>query len=433
MSLHTPKVGLASASEAWYRYYAGYSARFVEDCLDYLALPKGSVIVDPWNGSGTTTFVAARRGYSSVGLDANPALLVVAKARLLGLEVAPSVMPLIHEMVDRALTVHWEGPTQGDPLARWLTPSAVVAIRSLEQAIQHLLVESNTYRLMGDPERIEALSSLACFYYVCLFKTVREAVKRFGTTNPTWVKTPASLARRVRPQSHALHAGFKDNAERLSENLGGTAQTAMAGGDEPSLDLQIGVSECLPVEDGAAGAVLTSPPYCTRIDYVMATLPELAVLGYGDEPVRALRDAMLGTPTIISSIRPPEEWGNVTSKFLRAVKRHSSQASATYYYRCFTQYFNGLSASLVEIARVLKPGATAALVVQDSYYKDLHLDLAAMVDEMGEARGLVLKDRVDFPVRSTKAAVNPRARRYRTHFEATESVIFLRKDERLAS
>lgn len=60
--LSSPKVGLAKASRGWYRYYAGYSTGFVRDTLRSLPLPENSLILDPWNGSGTTTYVAAQTG-----------------------------------------------------------------------------------------------------------------------------------------------------------------------------------------------------------------------------------------------------------------------------------------------------------------------------------------------------------------------------------
>ena len=47
-----------------------------------------------------------------------------------------------------------------------------------------------------------------------------------------------------------------------------------------------------------ADLILGSPPYCTRIDYVISTLPELAVLGYCNEDLAVLRASMLGTPTM---------------------------------------------------------------------------------------------------------------------------------------
>jgi hypothetical protein len=64
--------------------------------------------------------------------------------------------------------------------------------------------------------------------------------------------------------------------------------------------------------------------------------------------------------------------------------------------------------------------------VQDSYYKDVHIDLATIVAEMASEVGWVHDETIDYPVARTKAALHPGVRRYRKSFEATESLIVLR-------
>jgi DNA modification methylase len=425
--LSSPKVGLGKASRGWYPYYAGYSTAFVRDALSALSLQPGSVVLDPWNGSGTTTYVAAEAGLSSVGYDANPALVVVAKARLLGLEVAPSVEPLADEIVARASAEAWAGDCRGDPLAQWFIPDAVRSIRSLGLAIQHLLVQSGNANdgPATNAKPWEGMSSLAAFFYVCLFTAVRSRVTQFESTNPTWIKIPA-IRRRVRPSLSVVEEAFRDAVETLSERLESSDAGSSGGAGHPLPSLGVGCSEHLDMDDESVDAVLASPPYCTRIDYVRATLPELAVLGVGTTEVRALREAMLGTPTIQQEKEADETaWGPTASAFLRGVKEHSSRASSTYYFRTFAQYFDGLHSSMKEIARVLREGGTTTLVVQDSYYKELRVDLAEVVTEMGCSEGLRPESRTNFEVRRTKAAVNPGARSYRDVFSATESAITL--------
>src|SRR5690625_7356069 len=51
------------------------------DLLDYFSLDFDSIILDPWNGSGTTTEISSGLGYDSVGFDLNPVMLIVARAR----------------------------------------------------------------------------------------------------------------------------------------------------------------------------------------------------------------------------------------------------------------------------------------------------------------------------------------------------------------
>src|SRR5207244_1397194 len=100
-TVRSPKL-TSARSRGWYRYYAGYSPEFVEDALASLDLEDGATILDPWNGSGTTTAVAHERGYSALGYDANPALVLAARARLVGADVAESLHPLAQDILDHA-------------------------------------------------------------------------------------------------------------------------------------------------------------------------------------------------------------------------------------------------------------------------------------------------------------------------------------------
>ncbi|MBC1345222.1 site-specific DNA-methyltransferase, partial [Listeria welshimeri] len=59
-------------SSLLYKYYAGFSDQFVLDTLSYSDLHEMTVL-DPWNGSGTTSRIASQLGARKiVGLDINP-------------------------------------------------------------------------------------------------------------------------------------------------------------------------------------------------------------------------------------------------------------------------------------------------------------------------------------------------------------------------
>ena len=171
-----------------------------------------------------------------------------------------------------------------------------------------------------------------------------------------------------------------------------------------------------------------SPPYCTRIDYAIATLPELSILGCSDKrDLKKLRDTMIGTPTMRSEFsKTSADWGRTCLRFLKNVKSHSSKASDTYYSTYFVQYFASLWNSLSELDRVLRPGAPCALVVQDSYYKEVHNNLPRIVSEMARSHGWELQDRMNFKIVSTKASMHEKSRRYRSDFKATESLLLFR-------
>ncbi|MEW6536911.1 MAG: DNA methyltransferase [Candidatus Auribacterota bacterium] len=194
--------------------------------------------------------------------------------------------------------------------------------------------------------------------------------------------------------------------------------------------VEVASSESLPNDDNSVHFVLSSPPYCTRIDYAVATFPELAILGYSlESDFPQLRRVLIGTSTVSRSVCSPlSEWGSCCNNFLQAVGSHKSKASKTYYYKNHVQYFDSIYKSLSEIQRVLAPKGCCVLVIQDSYYKDVYNNLPQVIVEMGESLNLYLNDRYDFSFERSMARINPNTRIYRKGYGSTESVLcFVKK------
>lgn len=410
-----PKVGATSDPvDVWYRYYAGYSASFVEDAIEVLPA-EPQLILDPWNGTGTTTVVAASRSIRAVGYDVNPALVIVARARLLGAGVWASLDPLSHDVVGHATPAELDS----DPLRFWFKPQTAAVIRGLQQSVHRLLVDSgNASKPVYD--HASSMSTLAAFYYTVLFRTVRVLIAPTAGTNPTWWRRIAE-GDRLDIDDSVIKAQFHASAKELGAGL--HRDNYIGGVDVQAM---LGNSRALGLGDDSVDGAITSPPYCTRIDYGVATRPELAVLGASEGDMRSLRDLMVGTPTMTGEHGDRELWGQTAATFLAGVAAHTSKASGGYYTNYFLQYYAGMWSSIGELRRVLKPDAPAILVVQDNYYKDLHNDTPKILAEMATAHGFEHAERHDFPVVRNRASMNPRTRQYRTKATAVESVLVLR-------
>jgi len=63
------------------------------------------------------------------------------------------------------------------------------------------------------------------------------------------------------------------------------------------------------------------------------------------------------------------------------------------------------------------------IVVQDSFYKDVHNDLPHIISEMGENLGWSLVQCFEYPIPQTVAGINNGSRKYRHQFGATESTL----------
>ncbi len=421
--LPSPKRDSASMAgrSGWYPYYAGFSTKFAEAVLDCFPNCRNGTVLDPWNGSGTTTAVTAGRGSDGYGYDLNPVMMIVARARLLNKRERPSLMPLAKSFVKSQVDLQCN---LDDPLLLWFTPEAVNQLRGLEFAAQQLLLGYESWKPMEAHVQSLPFSDLVAFFYVALFRTVRSLLDRFQSSNPTWTKSPDSLFKRLRSSKQTVIEQFLGQI-RIMEN----ALDADMLEKDAKVTIGLAASQNLPLKTNSVDLVISSPPYCTRIDYAAATHPELAILGVSTNRFDELRRNLLGTPTV-PKVAPEfvGNWGESCGKFLEQVRKHRSKASAGYYFKSHLQYFAGAYSSMNELARCLKTKGKACLIVQDSYYKDVHNDLPQIFCEMAMNLGMHLDARRDFNSNRNMGRVNQAARHYRSAITATESVLFFEKN-----
>ena len=269
---------------------------------------------------------------------------------------------------------------------------------------------------------VDTLSPSVCLFYTALFGAIRSLLRRFRASNPMWLKDPPTYRHRLGTSWGKLEALFRQEFSFLQERLtldSATHEAAMA-------KLHAGSATSLPFPDDHFGGVLTSPPYATRIDYVMGTLPELAVLGADREFLAALRQAITGTPVVAG--RPDGQRGSdILSEYGRsvreAVEQHPSKGSKHYYVPWIHNYMLGVQQGLSETVRTVRPGGRICVVVQDSRYKALHVDTQRIVIETLASFGKALVAREDFPAPTVRSRMNPRASQHLKDRKHTESLL----------
>lgn len=408
---------------AWYPYYAGFSLDFAKQLIGSARLRSGALVLDPWNGSGTTTDAANGLGYEAYGVDLNPVMVIAAKGRMLSNGDVPSILPLMLDIISKAKSYNRSMRLEEDPLSAWFTPRGVLGIRNIEKGIRKLLIDEAPALNLPDLSRISAMSDIAAFFYVAMFRTLRVLLQRFYSSNPTWVKLPKEYRQKLRPSFESVINAFRQEVCEMLDSINGEEVAELSS--KRKLNICLGSSDSLPVIKGSVDFILSSPPYCTRIDYAVATMPELALLGFGSKGnLRQLREKLIGSTTVPPVIpQQNKRWGTTCITFLEALRHHESKASESYYYKNHLQYFESIFQSLVEIKSKLTDDGRCILVVQDSFYKNLHNQLPRMFGEMGGAVGLTLMRQENFNSKRTLAGINPGTRRYRRNFHATESVL----------
>lgn len=403
----------------WYNYYAGYSDSFIIKYLKkYSRGFSNPLILDPWAGSGTTNVVANYLGYKNIGIDINPVMIVVSKAKYY------DCLSLDCEELSRVLSAeklsYYNYTISKDYLVHWFDDDTVAMIRSFEALMQDALLSFKNRCSLNDIN-ISEINNKTAFFYLLLFNTIKKFSKDLTKSNPTWVRT-----KNIKDKISIDAKRFVEEYIRCAFE---TKKHYIAMTNVSSFILSNSVE--LPLKNDCIDIVLTSPPYCTRIDYAISTILELSVMGYSEDDITNLRKLMIGTPKILSdgdqhdiaSIFPPK-----TKYVLNRIKAHKSKAAKSYYYKTYYQYFLGMNKSIYEINRVTKHGGIVMLIVQDSYFKDVFINLKQCLVEMFEQYDFTLLEAKAFKATNNIRAINTNSRKYKDTVKVYERVIVLKKE-----
>lgn len=409
--------------EGFFPYYAGYPESFARKVIESSNLKGGSLILDPWNGSGTTTFSAAQLGFKAIGLDLNPVMVIISRARILPFSEADALQPLSKAILAGADSAQCSDSF--DPLLNWFDRRTTNTIRAIERSICERLVGNLTISKEGI--KLDKLSSIAAAFYVALFAVCRDLTRAFQSSNPTWLKLAKRGERRISSERRTIERRFQLHIDAMANVLSDKLVETTRDHFPVEILLADSTSSVLPKR--SVDFILTSPPYCTRIDYTAATRVELAVIAplVGKDTIELGRNMIGSTRVPKREIQIEKSWGPTCKNFLHQVKSHPSKASDGYYLRTHLDYFDKMARSIDAIAEVLRPTGAAILVVQDSFYKEVHNDLPTITEEIAARRGLVLKRRDNFYFRRSMSGINRSSKTYGRKPGAVESVLCFQK------
>ena len=128
---------------------------------------------------------------------------------------------------------------------------------------------------------------------------------------------------------------------------------------------EIGDARNLPLEDNSIDAIITSPPYSFAIDYAENDRPQLEYLGYD---ISKLKDEMIG---------------------LKGKSKNER----------LSNYFEDMNKVLKEMARVLKVGRYAVIVIGSNDIQTGGIRSETRVEEMALKHSFVLDQKIVKPIK----------------------------------
>jgi SAM-dependent methyltransferase len=265
----------------------------------------GQVVLDPFCGSGTVLVEAIMRGARTIWVDASPLAILVAGA---------TTSRPRRDLVDKARAVARDVLEEGKAARRsgWQAPPRRPAPEGVLRGWFEPHVRAELEALaaaVGDDQLLRAvLSSI-------LIKLSRRA------SDTKDEKVQRTLARGMAARL------FARRAEELAQGL--TALWKAAPARTPPAELHLGDARALPLPDASVDVVATSPPYAGTYDYLDHQRLRMAFLQLPSGPLAKLE---------IGARRDPD----------------------------VPAYARDLGKALREIARVLRPGGRAYVLIGDS-------------------------------------------------------------------
>ncbi|RMH39502.1 MAG: hypothetical protein D6689_16390 [Deltaproteobacteria bacterium] len=332
------------------RMHPATARRLVALARELAPSPGPARVLDPFCGSGTVLVEARAAGASARGVDANPLAVLIARAktsvgrpefRRAVRDRADVIAAAVIEAGRRArrsgeVPAARRTPRGADPaqrqrqLARWFAPHVRRELEALAAAV--------------DAEPANLRVPLAAALSAILYK----ASRRESDTVPAEVER---LIARGAPSRW-----FRDRAHVLADGLDALAvasapRVAVARGDARALARAAVAADSI-------DAIVTSPPYPGVYDYLAHQELRYAFLGLGSGQFARVE---LGS-------------------------RRSFRGDAAARRRALAAWRKGYAAALAQMARALRPGGIAALVVGDSVaggealFADRELAVAAPAD-----------------------------------------------------
>lgn len=361
----------------WYYYKEGFSPALVEKAIEHTGVRKDDLIIDPFNGSGTTTLTASLLGYKSVGVEVNPFTSFLSDAKIKNIEINQ----LNHNENKLMKYVH-KGFTS--PLLKFSTFSETKKLN------KWLFNDSILNSFEGGWKYSCSISSLN------LRKLIRLALIVSAMQNCNATRDGKCLRYRItwrknKYDKDSFIAALKSNLSNIKSDIQENpiqVKSKIINGDCRKV-----LNKCDEIHNFKL--CITSPPYLNTFDYTDIYRPEL-FLGKFVNSKQELYDLRL--KTVRSHIQAKwhkptiNDFGVIYEKTMKHINDNKENLMSKYIPIMIQAYFEDIE----NILKILKTKAAKDsqiwLVVSNSAYAGLELPVDLIISEIATRIGWYLKE-----------------------------------------
>ena len=361
----------------WMRFPAGFSAQWVKQLIvEYKAARSTYTFLDPFAGVGTSILAAEEVGVTSFGLEAQPFIARVAKAKLMW-------NTPVEDFVDFAMTVLSRVNSVNEPLNY---PSLI--LRCYPESQLHQLHNLRlAWESMTDGSGPSELS------WLTLVSILREC-STAGTAPWQYIQP-----RKEKSTVPLPYDAFRTKMAMMSSDM---RLRQMCGVQPLSKVIQADSRDCESIEPCSIDLVVTSPPYANNYDYADATRLEMSFMGEVNG-WRDLHTAARGhlvracsqhvsidkldlyqTLGGLTNVSFQPEISEVCERLSNERLNHGGKKD---YHLMIAAYFSDMRKVWATLRRLCKRGAAVCLVIGDSAPYGIHVPVERWLGELALSEG----------------------------------------------
>jgi len=357
----------------WYFFKEGFSPSLVDFAIENAKLRQGSLIVDPFCGSGTVPLQAALKGFRGHGIEVNPFLAFVARTKLI------KCSPLAF---DAALSKAKSGTQRGAK-----SPLEGFSTFSRKRGSERWLFNTPVLRAFegGWLAASRDQGPASDLVKLCLLEAAMDACNA--------AKDGKCL--RYKREWRKLHLGFDDFVEAL-EAQATHVREDLESGVQPNGGSRV---ECGDVRKKELPEkfklCVTSPPYLNSFDYTDVYRPELFLGRFVTSMPQlvGLRLQTLRSHVQVDWPRASEhEYGTRYAESLRLILARRERLWDRRIPEMVKAYFEDVELVLKALRRRASPTASAWIVVSTSAYAGVEIPVDLIIAEIAGACGWYLRE-----------------------------------------
>ncbi|GHV96124.1 hypothetical protein AGMMS50293_24440 [Spirochaetia bacterium] len=339
----------------WYRYSAGFSAEWVISVIQKYS-KKGSMILDPFAGSGTTLVAANESNLPSIGFETHYFVRRIANNKMCYAVNFERLNKISKKILNSPLSYDFDFETQPVLLKKCYTPESLQELNSLKNAFFDIAddsIESEIIWLtITSILRISSFAGTAQWQYVLPNKTKKTVLKPKDAFNQKLTEIISDIQLFNKNNINSLASIINHDARENLQNY-----------------------------ENAFDILITSPPYPNNYDYADATRLEMVfweeIKGWSDLQGKVRQNLIhscsqhsaaekLNLDTILkNTILLPihDELTDVCKELEKVRLEHGGKKT---YHTMIAAYYSDLAQVFIALRQVMKDESIICFVIGDS-------------------------------------------------------------------